>query len=264
MATGASTASLAVILVDARKGLLDQTRRHSRIVAMMGVPHVVLAVNKMDLVGYSPEVFARIVDEYRRFAEPLGFRHIEAIPVSRARGRQRLREERADGLASRSHADAAPRHGRDRACFSRRRFPHARAVGEPPRLRFPRLLRPHRGRQRARGRPRARAALGRRDARRGALRGFHAPTTAARATRSPSRSPTRSTYRAATCSPRDDAPQAADQFEARILWMSEHALVPGRPYLLKLHARETNASVTAIKYREDVETARTSPRRRSA
>jgi bifunctional enzyme CysN/CysC len=53
---------------------------------------------------------------------------------------------------------------------------------------------------------------------------------------------------------RDDAPQVADQFEAKVLWMSEHALVPGRPYILKLHARETNASVTAIKYREDVET----------
>src|SRR5262249_48347517 len=52
----------------------------------------------------------------------------------------------------------------------------------------------------------------------------------------------------------DDAPQAADQFEARILWMSERPLVAGRPYLLKLHARETNASVTAIKFREDVET----------
>jgi bifunctional enzyme CysN/CysC len=83
MATGASTASLAVILVDARNGILDQTRRHSRIVAMMGVRDVVLAVNKMDLAGYSQDVFARIAEEYRHFASALGFAHVEAIPYPR-------------------------------------------------------------------------------------------------------------------------------------------------------------------------------------
>src|SRR5258708_2440971 len=86
MATGASTASLAVLLVDARKGLLDQTRRHSRIVAMMGVRSVVLAVNKMDLVGYGEDTFARIAGEFRQFAAPLGFTRIEAIPVCALEG----------------------------------------------------------------------------------------------------------------------------------------------------------------------------------
>ncbi|MBY6240273.1 sulfate adenylyltransferase subunit CysN [Methylosinus sp. Sm6] len=81
MATGASTAELAVLLVDARKGLLDQTRRHSMIVSMLGVRHVVVAVNKMDLVDYSQEVFAAIERDFRAFAAPLRFLSIALIPL---------------------------------------------------------------------------------------------------------------------------------------------------------------------------------------
>jgi sulfate adenylyltransferase large subunit len=81
MATGASTADLAVLLIDARKGLLAQTRRHSIIVSMLGVRHVVLAVNKMDLADYSAEVFLAIEHDYRRFAANLGFTSITAIPL---------------------------------------------------------------------------------------------------------------------------------------------------------------------------------------
>src|SRR3974390_1778978 len=73
MATGASTADVAVILVDARKGVLTQTRRHSFIVAMLGIKHVALAVNKMDLVGYSAELFRKIEQDFRAFAEHLRF-----------------------------------------------------------------------------------------------------------------------------------------------------------------------------------------------
>jgi sulfate adenylyltransferase large subunit len=86
MATGASTCDLAIILIDARKGVLTQTRRHSAIVAMLGVRHVVLAVNKMDLVGYAELAFARIERDYRRFAERLGFAEITAIPLSALKG----------------------------------------------------------------------------------------------------------------------------------------------------------------------------------
>jgi bifunctional enzyme CysN/CysC len=82
MATGASTAQLAVILLDARKGVLTQTRRHSRIVAMMGIRHVALAINKMDLVAFGQAVFNRIESEYRNFAADLGFKSIPAIPLS--------------------------------------------------------------------------------------------------------------------------------------------------------------------------------------
>jgi len=86
MATGASTADLAVILVDARKGVLQQTRRHSYIVSLLGIRHVVLAVNKMDAVGYGHEVFEAIVGEYRDFARKLGFDDVTAIPLSALRG----------------------------------------------------------------------------------------------------------------------------------------------------------------------------------
>ncbi|MCF8210010.1 MAG: GTP-binding protein [Rhodoferax sp.] len=82
MATGASTASLAVILIDARKGVLVQTRRHSRIVAMMGIQHVVLAINKMDLVGFDEGAFEAIVADYRSFAADLGFASLQVIPLS--------------------------------------------------------------------------------------------------------------------------------------------------------------------------------------
>lgn len=82
MATGASTADLAVILVDARKGVLRQTYRHSAIVALMGISQVVLAVNKMDLVGYSEARFEEIVAAYGAIAKQLGLRSVAAIPVS--------------------------------------------------------------------------------------------------------------------------------------------------------------------------------------
>ena len=82
MATGASTAELAVILVDARKGLLPQTRRHSFIVSLVGIRHVVVAVTKMDLVGYDAEIFARIDADYRALVKDLGFQSIAVIPVS--------------------------------------------------------------------------------------------------------------------------------------------------------------------------------------
>ncbi len=82
MATGASTADLAVLLVDARAGLMTQTRRHSFICSLVGIRHVVLAVNKMDLVDYSEERFNEITAEYRKFAEKLGFESILCVPMS--------------------------------------------------------------------------------------------------------------------------------------------------------------------------------------
>jgi bifunctional enzyme CysN/CysC len=86
MVTGASTAELAVILIDARKGVLTQTRRHSYIVSLLGIREVVLAVNKMDAVGYDRDVFETIVEEYRDFSKQLGFRNIVPIPLSALEG----------------------------------------------------------------------------------------------------------------------------------------------------------------------------------
>ena len=86
MATGASTADLAIILIDARKGILTQTRRHSFIVSLLGISHVILAVNKMDLVDYSQETFDQITSEYLPFANALGIEEIVAIPLSALTG----------------------------------------------------------------------------------------------------------------------------------------------------------------------------------
>ncbi|MFN7826332.1 MAG: sulfate adenylyltransferase subunit 1 [Acidobacteriota bacterium] len=86
MFTGASNADLAIILVDARHGITDQTKRHSIISAILGIPHVVVCINKMDLVDYSAEVFQRIESEYRQFAGPLKLKEITFIPVSALAG----------------------------------------------------------------------------------------------------------------------------------------------------------------------------------
>ena len=86
MVTGASTAEVAVLLVDARKGLQTQTRRHAFLASLMGIRHVVLAINKMDLIGFDAEVFRRISETFSAFAETLGFANISAIPVSALKG----------------------------------------------------------------------------------------------------------------------------------------------------------------------------------
>src|SRR3954465_1054466 len=82
MVTGASTADLAIILIDARKGVLVQTRRHSYLVSLIGIRHVVVAVNKMDLVGYSQERFEEIERDYRAFAAEIGIEDVTCIPLS--------------------------------------------------------------------------------------------------------------------------------------------------------------------------------------
>ncbi|MEV8360182.1 sulfate adenylyltransferase subunit CysN [Microbacterium sp. NPDC076895] len=86
MVTGASTADLAIVLVDARKGVLEQSRRHASIASLLRVPHVVLAVNKMDLVGFDEEVFNRVRDDFLDFASRLHITDITAIPMSALRG----------------------------------------------------------------------------------------------------------------------------------------------------------------------------------
>src|SRR5215475_636795 len=86
MITGASTADVAVILIDARKGVLTQTRRHSYLVSLIGIRKVVLAINKMDLVDYSEKVFDKINEEYREFAKQIGLGDITSIPLSGLKG----------------------------------------------------------------------------------------------------------------------------------------------------------------------------------
>ena len=86
MITGGSTANLAIILVDARTGVITQTRRHTYLVSLLGIKHIVLAVNKMDLVNYDKKVFDKIVEDYRKFVEPLGIPDVVCIPLSALKG----------------------------------------------------------------------------------------------------------------------------------------------------------------------------------
>ena len=96
MVTGASTADVAIILVDARKGVIEQTRRHSFIAAILGIPHVVVAVNKMDLAGFSEERFREIEQELRETSERLELRDVRVIPLSALRGDNVV--ERGEGM----------------------------------------------------------------------------------------------------------------------------------------------------------------------
>ena len=97
MATGASTANVAMILIDARLGVLTQSRRHAYIASLLGIPHLAVAINKMDLVGFDRATFDRIADEFRRFAAQLDFKDVSFVPVSALRG---------DNIVS--HSDQAP------------------------------------------------------------------------------------------------------------------------------------------------------------
>ena len=82
MVTGASSANLALILIDARKGMVEQTRRHSFIAGLLGIPHMVVCINKMDLVDFDQSVYDKIVDEFRMFASRLDVQDIQFIPIS--------------------------------------------------------------------------------------------------------------------------------------------------------------------------------------
>ena len=160
MVTGASTADLAVILIDARKGVLTQTRRHSYIVSLLGIRHVVLAVNKLDLVDYSEEVFDTIEADYRGFAADIGSDDVVCIPISALRGDNITEASPQHALVRGAHAHRTPRDDRDRRRPARRTVPHAGAVGEPTEPRLPRVLRPDRPGQRPSGRPGADRPLG--------------------------------------------------------------------------------------------------------
>jgi sulfate adenylyltransferase subunit 1 len=144
MATGASTSNLAIILIDARRGVQTQTRRHSFIVSLLGIRHVIVAINKMDLVDYSADVFNNIRNEYQAFAEELNIPDIRFVPISALRGDNVVSAsdsmpwysgETLDAIAGkRAHH---PRRGT--GCI-----PPAGTICEPPKSRFPWLLRHHR------------------------------------------------------------------------------------------------------------------------
>ena len=164
MVTGASTAQLAVVLVDARNGVVEQTRRHAAVAALLRVPHVVLAVNKMDLVGYAEPVFAAIAEEFTAYAASLGVAEITVDPDLRARRRQRRDTLRPHGLVRRPDRPGAPgdrpgRHRPHREDPSRFPVQYVDPAADRRAPRLPGLRRADRLRRPARRRRRHRPAL---------------------------------------------------------------------------------------------------------
>jgi bifunctional enzyme CysN/CysC len=256
MVTGASTADLAVILIDARKGLLTQTRRHSYLVHLIGIRNIVLAVNKMDLVDYSERVFDAIVADYRRFASSIGITDFLAIPVSGFKGdniaalsantpwyRGKALIEHLETVEVRSSADQAkplrmPVQWVNRPNLDFRGFSGLIASGSVKPGDAVRVL------------PSGRTAT----VSRIVTMGADLPTAVA------GQSVTICLDENIDCSRGDvicaanAPPQVADQFDATFVWMSDEELVPGRRYWLKLATQTVSATIAAPKYQLNVNT----------
>ena len=252
MATGASNAAAAVLLIDARKGVLAQTRRHALICSLFGIRHIVLAVNKLDLVGFDRARFDAVAADFAQFAQPLGFASLTAIPLSARHG---------DNLTRRS--DRTPWYEGPSLLDCLEQIDTSEAETALP-LRFPVQW------------------VNRPD---GEFRGF-AGTVAAGSVAPGDSVQVMGTARASRVKeivtfdgPRDRAaagdavtltledaidvargdllvPPAApaefaDQFAAHLVWMKDEPLVPGRAYWLKLGSRTVSATVTALKHRID-------------
>jgi bifunctional enzyme CysN/CysC len=253
MATGASNADLAVILVDARKGLLTQTFRHSYIVSLLGIRHVVLAVNKIDLVDYDEATFRDIVAKFATFAKPLGFRSIVPIPISARFG------DNVSGPSAKTPWFAGPHllHHLEQVVVDEDRG------SAPFRMPVQWVNRPHLD-----------------------FRGF-AGTIAGGAVRKGDSLVVASSGRLSTVTRvisadddvdeanageavtltladeidiargdvlahADSRPEVADQFAAHVIWMSAEPLLPGRSYLMKIGAKTTPAAITELRHRIDV------------
>ncbi|HMO46737.1 MAG TPA: sulfate adenylyltransferase subunit CysN [Rubrivivax sp.] len=256
MITGASTADAAVILVDARKGVLTQTRRHSHLVGLIGIRHVVLAVNKMDLVGCDEQVFRRIAGEYREFAQRIGLPDVSAIPLSALRGDNMLEPSahtpwyegptlmgwlesvELDETRQQQGPLRLPVQWVNRPNLDFRGFAGNLAGG---------VVRPgDRVRVQPSGREtRVARVLGPDGELPLAIAGQAVTLTLADEV---------DVSRGDMLSSADSPAEVADQFEATLVWMADEPMYPGRPYLLKIGTRSVNATVTEPKYRLNVNT----------
>ena len=255
MVTGASTADCAVILIDARKGVLQQTRRHSYLVHLLGIRHVVLAVNKMDLVDYDRAVFDAIVADYRAFATSIGITDFTAIPISGFKGDNITTAPSAgtpwyDGPALIAHLEAIE-------------VDDAAAQALPFRMPVQWVNRPNLDFRGFAGQI-ASGAVRPGDVVRIVPSG-KTSTVARIVTHGgdleeavAGQSVTLTLADEVDCSRGDmiaaagDPPQASDQFRATFVWMDEEALKPGRGYWLKLGTQTVTATVQQPEYEIDV------------
>jgi bifunctional enzyme CysN/CysC len=253
MATGASNSDAAIILVDARKGVLAQTRRHAVICSLLGIRHVVLAVNKMDLVGYAQGVFDRIAADFRSFASPLSFNAVMPIPISARFGDNVI--ERGRNMAW--HAGPA--------LLEHLEAVEIDAAQESLPFRFPVqwVNRPDQGFRGfagtiASGRIRRGDAI--RVARNGAASRI-ARILAGDEDVEGARAGDAVTLtlgdeldigRGDLLVPPDHRPEVADQFAAHLIWMSAEPLLPGRSYLMRIGTRWVATTVSSIKHKLDI------------
>ena len=255
MVTGASNAELAVLLVDARKGLAAQTCRHANVVSLLGIRHVVLAVNKIDLVDFNEKAFAAIRDRFSALAQPLNFKSIVAVPISARLG---------DNVSTRS--ERTPWYdGPTLLAFLENIEVSDERAAAAFRMPVQAVSRPHAN-----------------------FRGYSGTIASGKLRRgdevaiAPSLRTTRierilvgadeldeafagdavtvtlrdevDVSRGDVLAPPRGLPHIGAQFTAHLIWMGEEHLLPGRAYVLKLATRSIGASVTEIKYRIDVET----------
>ena len=253
MATGASNCDLAVILIDARKGVLTQTRRHSYICSMMGIRHVVVAVNKIDLVDYSVERFQQVVESYLGFAASLGFASITAIPMSARYGDNvTSRSERMrwyEGPTLLEHLESVEVH--DALEGKPFRFP-VQWVNRPG-LDF-RGFSGTVASGKVRPGDRVVVASSGREARVARLVTYGGDLPEARAGDAVTITLEEEidVARGDVLAHATARPEVVDQFAAQILWMSEEAMLPGRSYLMRIGTKYVPARVTRLKHRVDV------------
>ncbi len=254
MATGASTADLAIVLVDARQGILTQTRRHSFIASTLGIRHIVLAVNKIDLVDFSQEAFERIVADYMSFAKELGFASIQPIPLSARFGDNvTLPSPRMgwyDGPHLLEHLETV-RIDTD-------------AVAKPFRFPVQYVNRPNLDFRGFSGTV-ASGSISAGDAIVVAKSGK--TSRVKRIATYDGDLPRASEGQAVTLVLEDEVevsrgnmlvgtearPEVADRFSANIVWFGEEALHPGRSYLLRTETDQTPVTISEIVYRTDVD-----------
>jgi len=255
MVTGASTADVAVILVDARKGVLIQTRRHSYLVSLIGIRKVVLAINKLDMVSYSQEVFDRIEGEYRAFAKKIGLEDIVCIPLSALKG---------DNVTTPS-TNTRWYHGPTLIGYLETVVVADHAQDGPFRMPVQWVNRPDLDFRGFSGRVVGGSV--RRGDRIRVLPSGKGSTIARivtkdcdldRAVAGQSITLTLTDEidisRGDLISTAESPPEVADQFEAAVIWMSDDEMFPGRPYLLKIGAKTVGATIATPKYKVNVNT----------
>ena len=256
MITGASSADVAVILIDARKGVLTQTRRHSYLVSLIGIRKVILAINKMDLMEYSEKVFKDIEKQYRAFAKQFGLDDITAIPLSALRGDNLLTNsertpwyqgpsllslletiELDDSLREKAPM-RLPVQWVNRPNLNFRGFCGALASG---------VVRPG---DRVRAEPSGRESR----VARIVTAGGDQPVAVAGQSITLTLEDEIDISRGDLISAANAPAEVADQFQATIIWMADEPMLPGRPYLLKIGARTVSATITEPKYKVNVNT----------